>query len=265
MKRVLITGTQGYIGASFRAYLGQFPETYAAECVSLRGEDWKERDFSPYDSIVHAAGLAHIRETAQNAPLYDEINRDLTIAVAQKAKREGVGQFVFLSSMSVYGVEEGEITPDTPPHPKSRYGKSKLEAERMLQAMESEEFAVAILRPPMVYGPGCKGNYRALVKLAEVLPVCPKYENRRSMISIERLCADLKETVDRRARGVFCPQDPAYVCTCDMICAIAAKKGRHLRQTRLLNFAPALLKRCTRQGKKAFGDLTYQRNITDEI
>jgi len=258
MKRILVTGASSYIGGAFRTYMERFPEGYATETVSLRGENWRTCDFSRFDVVLHTVGLAHIKETRENAPLYCQINRDLAVETARKAKAEGVGQFIYLSSMSVYGIDEGVITPDTIPQPKSSYGKSKLEAEVQLRELELENFRVAVLRPPMVYGPGCKGNYRALVKLAKILPVCPDYENRRSMISIENLCVYIKQLIDEDAGGTFCPQDPEYACTCRMICEIAKSGGRTIPQTKLLNFVPALLRKFTKKGKKAFGNLVYQ-------
>ena len=258
LKQILITGKSGYIASALFAYLQEFPKEYAVETVSLRGDAWKAADFSRYDAIVHCAGLAHVKETAQNAHLYYEINRDLTIAVAKKAEAEGVGQFIFLSSLSVYGMDEGVITPETEPRPKSAYGKSKLEAERGLRAMETEAFRVAILRPPMVYGDCCKGNYQTLVKLAKKLPAVPSYMNQRSAVSIARLCEYIKKTIDENACGVFVPQDAAYLCTCAEIARLAAEGGRSIPTTKLLNFGPALLRRCTGKGRKAFGNLVYR-------
>ena len=264
LKRILITGKSGYIASSLFAYLQEFPKEYAVETVSLRGDTWKAADFSRYDAIVYCAGLAHIKETAQNAHLYYEINRDLTIAVAQKAKEEGVGQIIFLSSLSVYGMDEGVITSATEPRPKSAYGKSKLEAERSLRAMETETFRVAILRSPMVYGEGCKGNYRTLVKLARLLPAVPSYANQRSAVSIERLCQFIKDVIDGNGNGVFVPQDADYLCTCAEIQRLATKNGRNIPMTKLLNFGPALLRRCTVKGRKAFGNLVYREWKEDE-
>lgn len=258
MKRILVTGVNGYISRSFRQYMERFPNEYAVSAVSLRGEAWKDLDFSGYSAVLHTTGLAHVKETRENARQYYKINRDLTAEVAEKAKAEGVGQFVFLSSMSVYGVEEGVITPDSVPRPRSSYGGSKLEAEKLLLKMQTEDFRVAVLRPPMVYGEGCKGNYQALVRLAGILPVCPDYQNRRSMISIENLCEDIKRVIDSGADGIFCPQDSNYVCTCEMICEIARRNGRKIPRTKLLNFVPAILRKFTKKGKKAFGSLVYQ-------
>lgn len=258
MNRVLITGKNGYIAEQFEKYLRQFPGEYQAETVSLRSEAWRQRDFSGFDAVVHTAGLAHIKETPENAALYYEINRDLAEAAAEKAKAEGVGHFLLLSSGSVYGLTEGVITKDTRPRPVTNYGKSKLQGENAVIALRSETFHVAVLRPLMVYGKGCKGNYRTLEKLAEVAPVLPDYRNRRSLVSIETLCAYMKDVLDRGAEGIFFPREREDLCTCEMIQRIAESRGRHLRRVRLFNPAVSLLRSSTSVGKKAFGDLIYQ-------
>lgn len=155
MKRLLITGKNGYIARQFEAFIRQFPEEYGVTSVSLRGDDWREMDLSPYDVILHTAGIVHIRETPENAHLYYEVNRDLTIELAGKAKNAGVKQFVFLSTVSVYGMDEGVITQETVPNPVTHYGQSKLQAEEGILPFQTENFTVSILRPPMVYGDGC--------------------------------------------------------------------------------------------------------------
>lgn len=258
MKRVLITGTQGKIGSSFAQYLEREPGAYEVSCLSLRDETWRTADFSGYDVIFHTAALVHQRETAESAALYHRINYELTRDLALKAKAEGVGQFVFLSSGSIYGKIEGVITRDTPPQPVTCYGKSKLEAEKALIPMNGEGFSIAILRPLMVYGEGCKGNYQTLEKLAQILPILPDYQNRRSLVSLETLCSQTKELIDRQAEGIFFPQDKTTVCTCELIQRIAARQGRRLRRSKLLNPAVSLLRKATSKGKKAFGDLVYQ-------
>lgn len=261
MKRVLITGAGGYIGGSLAGYLKRFPEEYAVEGISLRDGAWRRRDFSAFDAVVHTAGIAHRKETAENAEEYYQVNRDLAIAVAEKAKAEGVGQFVFLSTMSVYGLEEGVVTPKTEPAPRSNYGKSKLQAEEALRAMASDSFHVAVLRPPMVYGDGCRGNYQMLVKLAKLAPVFPDYKNQRSMVHVDVLTRFIRELIEREiSDGVFVPQDETYRCTCKMVQEIAAAEGKNLKLLRTLNPAVSLLKALSVKGKKAFGDLIYQEN-----
>ena len=88
----------------------------------------------------------------------------------------------------------------------------------------------------------------------------PDYVNRRSMISIENLCKFVKDTADGKKRGVFLPQDGQYVCTCRMVRDIAADMGRKLPRWKILNPAVALAKRFTSRGKKAFGDLYYEKD-----
>lgn len=258
MKKILITGAGSYIGESFARYLQQFPGEYQTESVDMIGGSWREKSFAGFDAVYHVAGIAHIRETAENAHLYYEVNRDLAVETARKAKEDGVPQFVFLSSMSVYGIEEGCITRKTQPNPKSNYGKSKLQAEKGLEELCSEDFRIAVLRPPMVYGEGCKGNYQSLVKFARVMPFFPDYQNKRSMLHIDGLCETVKKLIDTQGSGLFLPQDPQYVCTCRMVRSIASEMGKNMKLLKILNPAVSVAKRCTGMGKKAFGDLYYE-------
>ena len=257
MKRILITGTTGYIATSLVKWLAQYPELYDVRTISLRNETWKANTFTDYDTVIHAAGLAHIKATARNAVDYYRINRDLTAAVAEKAHFDGVKQFVFLSSMSVYGLEKGVITPATVPAPVSDYGKSKLEAEELLQELSSPAFKVAILRPPMVYGKGCPGNYTSLAKLSLKLPVFPRLKNQRSMVHIDNLCEIIRHVIDSESSGLFFPQNEEYVCTSDMAAQIAAANGKELRLSTFLTPFVKLAVKTVPQAKKAFGTLVY--------
>lgn len=259
MKKILITGAGSYIGQSFERYLSRFPGAYQVESVDMVDPSWREHSFGGFDAVFHVAGIAHIKETPENADLYYRVNRDLVIEAAKKAKEDGVRQFVFLSSMSVYGMEEGCITRQTVPAPKSNYGKSKLQAEEGLDALRSDDFAVAILRPPMVYGEGCKGNYQSLVKFAKKMPFFPDYSNKRSMLHIDGLSETVRGIVEDGADGLFLPQDPEYVCTCKMVQGIAREMGKDLKLIRLLNPAVSLVKHTTAIGRKAFGDLYYAK------
>ena len=259
MKSILILGENSYIGKNLKGYLEQFPEDYRVTAVSQRGDEWQSLDFSVFDSVVDCVGIAHRKETEGNAREYYEVNSDLAFRTAEKAKKAGVKQFVFLSSMSVYGLDEGVITKDTVPGPKTHYGKSKWEAEQKITTLQDECFHVAIVRPPMVYGEGCKGNYQSLVKLAKTLPFCPTYRNQRSLISIENLCASLRGLIDSGEGGLFLPQDSEYHCTCDMIREIAKENGRDIKQTGLFNPCVRLLAKTTKKGRKAFGDLIVDR------
>lgn len=259
MKRILITGAGSYIGNAFADHLGQWPDQYQVDTVDMIDGTWKNSSFSGYDAVFHVAGIAHIKETAQNAHLYYEVNRDLAVETAQKAREEGVRQFIFLSSMSVYGIEEGCITRQTVPNPKSNYGKSKLQAEAGLEELRGESFRLAVLRPPMVYGEGCKGNYQSLVNFAKRMPVFPAYRNQRSMLHISGLVEAVRNIIDTEGEGLFLPQDETYVCTCDMVRDIARSMGKEMKLLKILNPAVSLVKHCTAMGRKAFGDLYYEK------
>ena len=259
MKKILITGANSYIGMSFEKYMAQWPEEYQVDTVDMIDGTWREKNFAGYDAVYHVAGIAHIKETEENAHLYYKVNRDLAVETAKKAKADGVSQFIFLSTMAVYGLEEGAINSQTKPMPKSHYGKAKLEAEEEMESLREEEFHLAVLRPPMVYGEGCKGNYQSLIKFAKLMPVFPDYQNQRSMIHINKLCAFIKELVDTYADGLFLPQDDEYVCTCRMVQDIAKGMGKNLKLWKILNPAVSLAKLLP-IGKKAFGDLYYEKS-----
>lgn len=260
MKKILITGANSYIGTSFEKYMAQWPDQYQVDTVDMVDGSWREMSFAGYDAVYHVAGIAHQKETEENAHLYYTVNRDLAVETAKKAKNDGVGQFVFLSTMAVYGMEEGAISLDTQPAPKTHYGKAKLEAELQMDPLRAEDFLLTVLRPPMVYGEGCKGNYQSLVKIAQKLPVFPDYTNKRSMIHIDRLCWYIKNILDQGQNGLILPQDEQYVCTCRMIKKIAETMGKKMLLLKILNPAVSLAKRFTTAGKKAFGDLYYEQN-----
>ena len=262
MKKILITGSGSYIGESFKEYLKQYGEEYLTDTLDMQRADWREQDFGGYDAVYHVAGIAHRKETNENAHLYYEVNRDLALEVARKAKSEGVSQFIFLSSMSVYGIDRGVITPDTPLAPKSNYGRSKMEAEEGMAELASEDFAICTLRPPMVYGKGCKGNFVSVVSLVRKLPFFPRVENRRSMIYIDNLSSFVKMAIDRELSGVYFPQNREYMNTSQMAMGIAEGLGKKCRLSRLLGFGVKLLMPFVSMAKKGFGTLIYENTET---
>ena len=238
--------------------LKQFADEYVVDTVDTIDDIWREKSFTEYDVVFHVAGIAHRKETKENADLYYKVNRDLAIEVAAKANADGVKQLIFLSSMSVYGMETGVITKETQPVPKSNYGKSKLQAEEGIIPLKSDSFKIAVFRPPMVYGDGCKGNYQTLVSFAKKLPVFANYKNERSMIHVDNLSAFVKKAIDEELDGLYLPQDPEYVCTCKMVQDIAKAMGKNMKLWGILNPVVWALKCCTGKGKKAFGNLTYK-------
>lgn len=255
MKKVLITGANSYIGTSFKKYVSDNKDI-TVDTLDMLNDNWMNFDFFNYDVILHVAAIVHIKEKNSMKDIYYKVNRDLPIQVAKKAKEQRVKQFIFMSTMAVYGLEEGIITKNTFPNPKSFYGKSKYEAELELNKLESKDFNLCIVRPPMVYGDGCKGNYQRLIKLAKRLPIYPTYKNKRSMVSIDNLCLYLKRIIEEKQSGIILPQDDEYVCTVEMMKLLRDKK---VLSTSIFNVGIKLLVKYNKVFKKLFGTLIYKK------
>lgn len=260
MKRVLITGANSYIGDNVKTYLEQ-AGGYTVDIVDTIGFDPYPDFFSPYDVVFNVAGIAHIKETSDNRHLYYEINRDLVVKIAKAAKEAGVAQFVLLSSMAVYGITTGHITKDTLPNPTTAYGESKLQADVEIRKLQSGSFTFSCIRPPMVYGKGCKGNYQQLRSFALKTPFFPSINNKRSMIYIGNLCECIKEVIDNKQGGVIFPQNSEYVRTSDMVALIARINEKKLVLIKVPRWTIKLFPIDT--VKKVFGELTYEQ--TDVI
>lgn len=253
MKTVMITGVGGYIGTALKEWLQK--REYRVIGVDTQQVDPENIDMSGCDVVVHVAGIAHQKETRENAHLYYEVNRDYTVKTAANARKSKVSQFIVLSSMSVYGKNTGRITKETIPAPISHYGKSKYQADRRLEKMQTDTFKVCILRPPMVYGKGCKGNYQTLRKLALLTPVFPAWKNKRSMIYIDNLCGFIENLIREEKSGLFFPQNKEYVCTADMVRRIAEEHGKKVKLLKVLN--PFVRIRFLPYRDKVFGSLIY--------
>lgn len=259
MKKILITGANSYIGTSFEKYIKEnFADQYQVDTIDMIAGSWREKSFTGYDVIFHVSGIAHQKETKENAHLYYEINRDLAIEVAKKAKKDGVKQFIFLSSMSVYGMDTGVITKETKPNPKTNYGKSKLQAEEQIADLRDDSFKVCVLRPPMVYGDGCKGNYQTIVKLVKKFPVFPRVNNKRSLIHIDALVLFIKTAVDNVFDGLYFPQDKEYIRTIDLAKKIAKQENKKIYFSFLLGLVVIIFRPFVGKLRKAFGNLIYQ-------
>lgn len=260
MEKVLITGANSYIGSSFEEWIKNHNSRMHVETLDMLGKAWENADFSKYDTIFHVAGIAHQKETKQNAYMYYDVNEKLAVAVAKKAKVEGVKQFVILSSMSVYGMKRGHITKQTIEDPNTHYGKSKYQADVAIRKLQDENFVVSILRPPMVYGKGCKGNYQLLRKLSQKIPFFPNIRNERSMIYIWNLTAFVEQIIKEKKNGIFFPQNAEYVNTSDMVSKIAEYNGKKMHLVPIFNWMIKILL-WMRIGiaEKVFASLTYEK------
>ncbi|WP_294578040.1 NAD-dependent epimerase/dehydratase family protein [uncultured Thomasclavelia sp.] len=262
MKKILITGANSYIGTSFEKYIEEnHQDDYHIDTLDMINPNWKKCDFSGYDSIFHVAGIAHIKETKNNAHLYYEINRDLAIKVAKKAKQSKVHQFVFMSSMSVYGLDYSNdyITLDTPTNPKTNYGKSKLQAEKEILKLNDDNFKVCVLRPPMVYGDKSPGNLTKLYKLVRKIHVFPTIKNQRSAISVEKLCMEVEKAICLDTKGILLPQNDKYMCTFEIVKNQMQLEDINVIYIALFNQIIRLLIGKVGVITKCFGNLVYEK------
>jgi UDP-glucose 4-epimerase len=266
MKNILITGANSYIGTSVEKWLSKYPDEYLVDTIDMKTEEWKKKDFSPYDVVFHVAGIAHVSSDPNMEDSYYKVNRDLTIETAKKAKSEGVKQFIFMSSIIIYGDSSKDlkvIDENTIPQPSNFYGNSKLQAEQGIIPMSDENFKVVVLRPPMIYGKGSKGNYPKLVKAAIKLPVFPDIDNQRSMLHIDNLCEFIKLIIDNEESGVFFPQNKEYVKTSEMVRLIAEAHGKKIKLVKIFNPILKAMEIKVDIVKKVFGNLVYEKSISN--
>lgn len=275
MKRVLITGANSYIGISFEKYAKEhYPNELTIETVDMIDGSWRKKDFSPYDVVFHVAGLAHAdvgKVDEKTKKKYYAVNTDLAIETCKKAKEDGAKQFVFMSSAIIYGDSAPygklkRITKDTEPMPANFYGDSKWQADKGVRGMEDDNYIVTVLRPPMIYGKGSKGNYPTLAKMAKKLPLFPGVENERSILYIENLCEFLCQVMIHGQGGIFWPQNAEYTRTSDMVRMIAEVSGHKIGVSKAWNWVVYLASKIPGKpailANKAFGNLSYEKSMS---
>lgn len=271
MKRILITGANSYIGTFFEQYMQQYREEYRVDTIDMIDGSWREKDFSAYDVVYHVAGIAHSdsgKISKEKEKLYYSINTDLAIEVGEKAKREGVKQLIFMSSAIVYGNsapigKKKMITINTPTSPANCYGDSKVQAEKGLLELSSELFKVVIIRAPMIYGKGSRGNYSSLSTFAKKLPIFPYVSNQRSMLYIGNLVEFVRLMIENEEAGIFFPQNAEYSNTSEIVKMIGAVHGKKVRLIKGFTWALKLLSLFTGVVNKAFGNLTYDKELSE--
>ena len=239
MKKVLITGSNSFVGTNIEKWLMKAPLDFLVDTVDTMNEAWKKADFSKSDTVFHVAGIAHVAPKPEMAPLYYKVNRDLTIEIAKWAKDHGVKQFIYMSSGIIYkaskSLKGGVKTKDTEPCPNDFYGDSKLQAENGLKELDCPTFRVCILRPPMIYGAGNKGNLPRLGWLATKIPIFPAWHNKRSMLFVDNLAEFVKQCILRELNGTFFPQNAEYSDTVEIVRQFAKEHGHKIWISRIFN------------------------------
>lgn len=264
---MLVTGAGSYVGTSLATWLASASGHYSTDTLDMMNPSWKDHSFSGYDSVFHVAGIAHVTTDSSREALYMAVNRDLAVETAKKARDEGVRQFIFMSSVIVYGQDDPVgsarmIGTDTPVAPVDVYGRSKWEAEQGLRLLETDTFSVAVIRAPMIYGPGSKGNFPRLLHLASWCPVFPSVGTSRSMLFIDNLCEFVRILVDERASGLYFPQNRQPV---DPAAVVREYRRQSGKRTWLVRGLTPLLRFASRHIgvlRKVLGNLTIDPSIS---
>jgi UDP-glucose 4-epimerase len=263
---VLITARNSYIGNSFAEWVSSCPE-YSVDFITCRDDRWRQTSFSKYNVILHVAGIAHVEAKGNQSELYYKINTDLTIDLARKAKADGVKQFIFLSSMIVFGESNVKnrniiVTSNTKPAPSGFYGDSKLKAEKGIIDLQGEGFNIVIVRPPMIYGRDSKGNFPKLVRLAQLSPIFPNIDNYRSMLYIDNLSEFLRLIIENKEYGYFHPQNKEYVNTKDLVQSIARANNKNIFLIKAFNPLITFFSRKINLINKVFGTFIYDQEMS---
>lgn len=238
MKKILVTGRSSYAGTEFIKRMNVKNPHWIIDAISVRTDEWKALDFSVYDAIYHVAAIVHLKETYSKESEYFRVNSHLPFEIASKAKKEGVKSFVFLSSIAVYGIvgEIGKdivITKKTKENPTTLNGKSKLSAEKLLLSLQDDNFNIALLRIPLIYGKNCPGNYSSLSKLARIAPVFPSIDNERSMVYIDHLSDIVEHMIERNLSDTFLINNPENFKTLFVVKEIAKIHGNKIFVSKL--------------------------------
>lgn len=261
--KILLTGSSGFVGSYF---IDHYANKYNISTFSFMKDDLNTLDIIGIDAIVHLSALVHQMGGAE-ADEYHRVNVDNTLKLAQKAKKNGVGQFVFMSTVKVYGEETNNCyTENSVCAPEDEYGRSKLKAEEELSKLEDENFKVSIIRTPIVYGVGVKANIKNLINLVNKVPILPfaKIDNRRSMVYIGNLCHLIDTVIEKNSNGIFLASDDEPLSTTHLIELIAKELGKKIYLVQIPFFESLLKSSKPSFHKRLYGSLEVDNSQTKE-
>lgn len=268
MKYVLVTGKNGYVSNSFRNYMKHF-SNYEVDLITTRNSLWKKMNFSKYDAVFNTVGLTHNDARAGTEEQFMKLNSEIVYELAKKSKEDGVQTFINMSSMIVYGNMSGlgrrqVITADTKPNPEnSIYGKSKLDGERKIQELDDENFSVAVIRSPLIYGCTATDNIARLIEFSQKAPFFPNLENSISMIYDENLCELVRLIINTNSKGIFYPQMEKTITTSQFVKDLASAAGHRIWITKLFNPILKILSNKIILIEKVFGNQEYDMKLSN--
>ena len=215
--KILVTGKNSFIGRYFKENnkLDQIEE------VCLVENNIDAIDFSRFDVVFHVAAIVHQSKHISEEYFF-KINSDLAYNVAKKAKEMGVKHFVFMSTVKVYGENNSKNnvwTETSKCYPQDAYGRSKLDAENRFKVLNDEEFVISIVRTPVVYGSGVKGNIQRIAKFVLNSKLIPLggIENKRAMVNIANLNSLVNRIIELRRGGLFLAGDKNLLSTSEFV------------------------------------------------
>jgi len=263
VKKILLTGASGFIGAYF---IQKYETKNDIKSFSFLKDNLNTLDCSDIDVVFHLSALVHQMGGASSEE-YEKVNVSQTLELAKKAKESGVKHFVFMSTVKVYGEEtDSKYTENSACNPEDEYGKSKLKAEFELQKLRSESFKVSIIRTPIVYGYGVKANIKNLVNLVDKVLVLPfgGIENRRSMVYIGNLSHLVDEVITQQKEGIFLASDDKPLSTSKLIELIAKNLDKKLFLVKIPLFETFLKLLKPSFHKRLYGSLEVDNTITKQ-
>lgn len=263
MKKLLITGSNGFVGSYF---IDNYRNKYDIKTFSFLKDDINSLDCKGIDIVFHLSALVHQMGGA-SAEEYQKINVTQTLQLANKAKESGVKHFVFMSTVKVYGEETlNKYSENTYCNPEDDYGKSKLKAEKLLLGLESDNFKISIIRTPIIYGYGVKANIKNLVNLVKKVSILPfgNIQNKRSMVYIGNLCHLVDVLVTQKQNGIFLASDDEPLSTSKLIELIAINLDKKIYLIKIPFFESLLKLVKPSFHKRLYGSLEVDNTLTKE-
>lgn len=227
MKKIIITGSTGFLGQNLLHYLQDFQSDCLTRTQLQRSEFGELNSYA----VIHLAGKAHDLKKTSNPEEYYQVNYELTKKLYDAFLKSEAKKFIFVSSVKAAADSvENSLIEDHQPNPQTDYGKSKLMAEQYIQSLELPEGkSYYILRPCMIHGPGNKGNLNLLYKFVQKGIPYPlaAFENRRSFLSVENLCFVIKQLLDKEIPSdIYNVADDEALSTNSVVGILAESSGR---------------------------------------